>query len=199
YRTALDDLEQLVMMCLFELSKLSLSGMVFILFILGYKLYQQISNALQHQSQAIQNALSWFNLQAAALVPLCPQLTWKDIMEYSFLGEFDLLCQSHSDMYTLNWTKPAHHEAMVKYFKLQCAHEEIQHLNIKICQLHTAIHNEELTVNATINSLLISNKPVGLELQCQWHSCTAINAVHLFRLDQIMSQVGFSGKRGLGT
>ncbi|KAG0699233.1 hypothetical protein DFH29DRAFT_983620 [Suillus ampliporus] len=174
YRTALDKLERLVVMHLFELSKLSLSG---------YKLRQQISKALQRRSQAILNALSQFNLQAAALVPPRPQLTWKDIVEYSLLGKFDLLRQSRSDIHTLDWTKPVHCEATVKYFKLQRAHEEIQRLNIEICRLHTAIHDEELTVNATINSLLISNKPVGLELQCQWRSCASINAAHLFRLD----------------
>ncbi|KAG2114526.1 hypothetical protein DEU56DRAFT_933756 [Suillus clintonianus] len=192
YRTALDDLERLVVMRLFELSKLSLSGT-------GYKLRQQISKALQRRSQAIRNALSRFNLQAAALVPPRPQLTWKDIVEYSFLGEFDLLRQSRSDIRTLDWTKPAHREATVKYFKLQRAREEIQRLNIEIRRLRTAIHDEELTVNATINSLLVSNKPVGLELQRQWRSRAAINAAHLFRLDRIMSQAGFSGKRGLGT
>lgn len=172
---------------------------MFILFILGYKLRQQISKALQRRSQAIRNALSRFNLQAAALVPPRPQLTWKDIVEYSFLGEFDLLRQSRSDIRTLDWTKPAHREATVKYFKLQRAREEIQRLNIEIHRLRTAIHDEELTVNATINSLLVSNKPVGLELQRQWRSRAAINAAHLFRLDRIMSQAGFSGKRGLGT
>ncbi|KAG2117478.1 hypothetical protein DEU56DRAFT_698004, partial [Suillus clintonianus] len=91
------------------------------------------------------------------------------------------------------WTKPAHREATVKYFKLQRAREEIQRLNIEIRRLRTAIHDEELTVNATINSLLVSNKPVGLELQRQWRSRAAINAAHLFRLDRIMSQAGFSG------
>ncbi|KAG2337987.1 hypothetical protein BDR05DRAFT_894386, partial [Suillus weaverae] len=45
YRTALNDLECLVVMRLFELSKLSLLGT-------GYKLRQQISKALQWHSEA---------------------------------------------------------------------------------------------------------------------------------------------------
>ncbi|KAG2122419.1 hypothetical protein BD769DRAFT_1629231 [Suillus cothurnatus] len=106
YQTALDELEQLIVMHLFELSMLSLSGT-------GYKLRQQISKALQCCSEAIHNALSQYNTQAAALVPL-------------FLGEFDLLRQSCSDIHSLDWTKPAHHEATAKYFKIQRAHEEIQ-------------------------------------------------------------------------
>ncbi|KAG1825067.1 hypothetical protein EV424DRAFT_1471792 [Suillus variegatus] len=61
YCTALDELEWLVVICLFELSKLSLSGT-------GYKLRQQIGKALQHHSEAIHNALNHYNTQAAALI-----------------------------------------------------------------------------------------------------------------------------------
>ncbi|KAG1846898.1 hypothetical protein F4604DRAFT_1884124 [Suillus subluteus] len=53
YHAALDELERLVVMCLFELSKLSLSGT-------GYKLHQQISKALQRHSKAIRNAINRF-------------------------------------------------------------------------------------------------------------------------------------------
>ncbi|KAG1793275.1 uncharacterized protein HD556DRAFT_1443706 [Suillus plorans] len=84
YHVALDELERLVVMHLFELSKLSLSGT-------GYKLRQQIGKALQRRSDAIRNAINKYNLQAAALDPTWPQLSWKDIADYSFLGEFDLL------------------------------------------------------------------------------------------------------------
>jgi hypothetical protein len=165
---------------------------------LGYKLRQQISKALQRRSEAIRNALSRYNTQAGALIPPRPQLTWKDIVEYSFLGEFDLLRQSRSDIRTLDWTKPAHREATVKYFKIQRAREEIERLNVEIRRLRTAIHDEGLMVNATIDVLLASNQPVGLELQRQWQTRAAINAVHLFRLDQIASQPNFSGTRGIG-
>ncbi|KAG1717767.1 hypothetical protein EDD22DRAFT_727897, partial [Suillus occidentalis] len=143
------------------------------------------------RSEAIRNALNQYNTQAAALVPPRPQLTWKDIVEYSFLGEFDLLRQSHSDVHTLDWTKPTHREAMVKHFKIQRAHEEIQRLNIEIRQLHTAIHDEEVKVNATIDTLLISDQPVRLELRRQWQKRAAVNAIHLYRLDQITSQASF--------
>ncbi|KAG1823077.1 hypothetical protein DFJ58DRAFT_673020, partial [Suillus subalutaceus] len=118
-----------------------------------------------------------------------PQLTWKDIVEYSFLGEFDLLCQSCSDTCTLDWTKPAYCEAMVKYFKIRRACEEIQRLNIEIHQLHTAIHDEELKVNATIDALLISNRPVGLELQRQWRKmccCQCTTSTYCSNISRII-------------
>ncbi|KAG1735689.1 uncharacterized protein EDB91DRAFT_1056167 [Suillus paluster] len=111
YRTALNELERLVAMRLFELSKLSLLGT-------GYKLRQQIRKALQHRLEAIHNAINWYNTQAAALNLPCPKLSWKNIAEYSFLGEFNLLCHSRTDICKLDWTKPAHCEATTKYFKL---------------------------------------------------------------------------------
>ena len=67
YRAALDELNCLVIHHLFELQKLSMSGMgkrflVVIDFILllnlGYKLQQQISKGLQRQLEAIRNAIT---------------------------------------------------------------------------------------------------------------------------------------------
>lgn len=86
----------------------------------------------------------------------------------------------------------------MKHFKIQCAREEIQRLNIEIRWLHTAIHDEEVKVNATIDSLLISDQPVGLELRRQWRKRAAVNAIHLYRLDQITLQASFSGQLGIG-
>ncbi|KAG2126851.1 uncharacterized protein EDB93DRAFT_1058871, partial [Suillus bovinus] len=187
YRTALDDLEHLVVMHLFELSKLSLSGTG------AYLIFH-----LLQCSEAIQNALSWYNVQAAGLDPLRPQLSWKDITEYSFLGEFYLLHHSRTDIRNLDWTKPAHQEATVKYFKLCRAQEEIAQLNVEVHRLHKAIHDKAIKMTTVITELLVLNPPLGHELQRQWKACKDINAVHAFRLDQITLQPGFSGIRGIG-
>ncbi|KIJ66778.1 hypothetical protein HYDPIDRAFT_85554, partial [Hydnomerulius pinastri MD-312] len=48
-----------------------------------------------------------------------------DIMEYSFIGEFDLLHHSHTNVQECNWAKLAYWEATLKYFKPCCAKEEI--------------------------------------------------------------------------
>ncbi|KAG1775791.1 hypothetical protein EV702DRAFT_1180201 [Suillus placidus] len=169
YRTALDDLERLVVMRLFELSKLSLSGT-------GYKVCQQIGKALQWHSEAIRNAINRYNVQA---------ISWKDIADYSFLGDED-------------WAKPAHREATMKYFKLCRAHEELTRLNVEIRCLHTAIHTEQVQTTAVIEDLWLSDLKLAEELQRQWCSRAAINAVHLHRLDRIECLAGFSGVRDVG-
>lgn len=64
-------------------------------------------------------------MHAQALNPPRPKISWKDITDYSFLGEFDLLRYSREDVWSNDWTKPAYREATTKFFKLQRAHEEI--------------------------------------------------------------------------
>lgn len=153
---------------------------------------------MQRRSDAIRNALNRYNVQAAALDPPRLQLSWKNITEYSFLGEFDLLRHSRADIRELDWTKPAHREATVKYFKLCRAREEIVRLNVEICRLRTAIHDEGIQMTAVIADLLVSNPPLSRELQRKWQARAAVNAVHVLRLDQLALQPGFSGTRTIG-
>ncbi|KAG2063120.1 hypothetical protein BDR04DRAFT_1039118, partial [Suillus decipiens] len=107
YHTALDELEHLVVMRLFKLSKLSLSSMGKQM-ILWYKLQQQIGKALQRHSNAIWNIINKYNVQATALNPPQPLLSWRDIAEYSFIGEFNILQYSCTDTCELDWTKLTH-------------------------------------------------------------------------------------------
>ncbi|KAG1763988.1 hypothetical protein EV702DRAFT_1051527 [Suillus placidus] len=174
-----------------QLSKVSLSGT-------GYKLRQQIGKALQRCSEAIRNSINRYNIQAIALNPPCPKISWKDIADYSFLGEFDLLCHSRNDIRTDDWAKPAHREATTKYFKLCCAREELTRLNVEIRRLRTTIHSEQVQTTAVIEDLCLSDPKLADELQRRWHSRAAINAVHLYRLDHIECLPGFSGVRGVG-
>ncbi|KAG1800236.1 uncharacterized protein HD556DRAFT_1230306 [Suillus plorans] len=110
YCTALDELERLIVMRLFKLSKLSLLGTG-----------KFIGKALQRCSDVIRDAINWYNTQAVALKPpLSPQpkISWKDIADYGFLGKFDLLRYSRNNIRTSDWSKPGHRETTTKFFKL---------------------------------------------------------------------------------
>ncbi|KAF8229800.1 hypothetical protein L208DRAFT_1284998 [Tricholoma matsutake] len=133
YEHALDKLECLVVMQLFELMKMSTSGTGMphlsnldhpCNFLAGYKLCHQIRKALQHHLEAIKNMLNCYNVQAAKLMPPCPSLSWKEIVDYSFLGEFDVLRYSQVGIHDQPWAQATCCKAMVKYFKLCCAQEE---------------------------------------------------------------------------
>jgi hypothetical protein len=101
-------------------------------FTIGYKLHYQIGKALQRHLDAIKNVLNCYNVQAAKLTPPYPSLSGWQIIDYSFLGKFDLLQHSRVNICNQPWTQITCHEATVKYFKLCHAEEELTQLNIEI-------------------------------------------------------------------
>ena len=131
----------------------------------GYRLRRQIGKALQCRSEAIRNAIARYNTQAAKLTPPCPALSWKEIVEYSVLSEFDALRHSTRGARDQPLAQAAHHEAMVKHFRLCRAQEEIVRLNVEICCLQTFIHDETIHTNKTIKLLTETNPPLATELQ----------------------------------
>ncbi|KAI6036167.1 hypothetical protein BKA83DRAFT_17215 [Pisolithus microcarpus] len=158
YHTALDELECLMVMHLFELAKLGMSGT-------SYKLRQQIVKALQRCSEAIHNAITNYNKEVSALNPPHFKITWKDIVDYSILGEFDLLRQLCVNIREVDWAKLAYREATVKYFKLCCACEEVTHVEVEVHHLQTAINDEEQEVEAVVELLMTTDPHLSLELK----------------------------------
>jgi hypothetical protein len=209
YHSTLDELERLVIMHFSDLGKVGMSGTgmfdlrsfaaFMLITVLGYKLRQQIGKALKRRSEAIHKALVRYNQQAAALTPPHLKISWKDIADYTFLGEFDLLHHSHSSIYDEDWAKPAYCEATVKFFKLCCAHKELTRVEVEVCWLCTAIHNEEREMQQAINGLNGSNPPLASEIQWRYCYRKAVNAIHTHRLNQIKALPGYAGYKGIGT
>ncbi|KAJ7767067.1 hypothetical protein B0H14DRAFT_3509890 [Mycena olivaceomarginata] len=103
YQRALDKLQGLVIARLFELTKCHMSGT-------GYKMRKHIAKALQARSRAIKTAIEQYNAAAAALeIPREP-LSWEEVVDYTFLSDFDLLRTSHRDILTEGWAQPAGRE-----------------------------------------------------------------------------------------
>ena len=80
-------------------------------------------------------AVLLISIQAAALNPPRPPISWKDITQYTFLGEFDLLWHTRDDVRERVWAKPAVREVTAKFFKLCRAKEEITRLNVEMRRL----------------------------------------------------------------
>jgi hypothetical protein len=100
YQRNLNSLEGLIVQQMFELTKMNQSQTDMLsdtccfqyshLYI-GYKMRKHITHALQARSQAIHNALEWYNASALALSPPRTTLQWSEVVEYAFLADFDLL------------------------------------------------------------------------------------------------------------
>jgi hypothetical protein len=71
-----------------------------------------------------------------------PSLTWEQVVEYTFLADFDVLRDTRVEVQSRPWTRPAYRLAMDTYFKIERAKEEITRLNIEIRQLITWIRDE---------------------------------------------------------
>ncbi|KDQ59628.1 hypothetical protein JAAARDRAFT_83843, partial [Jaapia argillacea MUCL 33604] len=150
-----------------------------------------ILKALQRQSDAIRRALQKYNMHAGRVSPPRPHLTWKEIVEYSFLGEFELLRHSRNDIREERWAQPAYREATLKYLQLQRAHEKIQRLNIEMCRLRTAMHDEAHHTRSVIKALSLTDSHLAAEIQRRWNLRQAVNSLHTVRLDRIELMAGF--------
>ncbi|KAI5981234.1 hypothetical protein EDD15DRAFT_2380028 [Pisolithus albus] len=107
YCCTLDNLESLVVAWLFELTKMNRAGT-------GYKLWKHVAKALQTRSAAIKT------------------LQWEEVVEYTFLANFNLLWDTDEDILQHPWVHPTAHFALDTFFKMCQAEEEIARLNIEI-------------------------------------------------------------------
>lgn len=71
-----------------------------------------------------------------------PQLTWEQVLNYSFLSDFNLLHEAWWDIQSELWAQPAGCLALDQYHKLLHAPKEIIWLNKEIHSLVTYIHEE---------------------------------------------------------
>ncbi|KAG1776236.1 hypothetical protein EV702DRAFT_1180061 [Suillus placidus] len=186
YHKAVSDVEHLVVMRLLELTKMQMNG-------LGYKLRTQISTALKMCATAIRSAIQQYNKYAALLNPPRAPLQWEQIVEYSFLAEFDLLRYSDSNIQAKRWASPSYCNASAQYFELQRAKEEVQRLNVEISCLLTKIRDDTMKYPAAIKKLEETDPFLAGELTRHWQYLKSVNARHLWRFRKTCSLPGYSG------
>jgi hypothetical protein len=161
------------------------------IYLVCYKLRQQISKGLQRRSEAIRSAIEQYNTEAKKLSPPATELSWKQIASYSFLVEFDIL-RLRSHVQHEAWAKPAHHEAMVKYFKTCHAHEELIRLHVEVQRLRVSIQNETTQMQETLDNLLTTNPSLCAEIHRRWKLHSSVNDLHLERLVEIEGKPHFN-------
>ncbi|KAG1760151.1 hypothetical protein EDD22DRAFT_848692 [Suillus occidentalis] len=188
YQLQINELEGLVIQCLFELSKANLAGT-------GYKMRKYISKAIACHSATIRNALEKYNQLAPLQIPPQPILDYADVVGYATLGEFTLLKYSHHDFLSKPWAVPETQEMGAKYFKLIRSHEEIVHLNVEIGCLDTWVEYDDGKMIEVIE-MLVADDPSSLlaaELKRQYSVHHRINNIHRCHLHNIRQLKGYSG------
>ncbi|KAG1883668.1 hypothetical protein F4604DRAFT_1878921 [Suillus subluteus] len=120
-----------------------------------------------------------YNKYAAKMSPACPSLEWEQIVEYSFLAEFDLLCDGDAQLQSKRWANPLYRQASMQYFDGMHAKEEIERLNVEIGRLLTKICDDAVYYPQTIATLTTHDPPLASELGRQWNQLCSLNLWHL--------------------
>ena len=141
----------------------------------------------------IRTALERYNMAATAMVPPCRQLRWDEVVEYMFLSEFDLLCDTRQDVSHHPWTTPAGQQAMDSYFKRRHAKEEIARLNIEIRRLVTYIKDEEHYLRACEDALKVQHPGLAHQISIKRNIRGHFHRSHIQTLHTISQLLGFSG------
>ncbi|KAE9407449.1 hypothetical protein BT96DRAFT_954511 [Gymnopus androsaceus JB14] len=189
YQRALDKLEGLIVARLFELTKLNMSRT-------GYKLRTHIANALKARSQAIRTAVTAYNDAASELN--CPLLTWQQVLDYSFLSDFDLLREARRDVRGELWAQPAGRLALDQYHKLSRAPEEIMRLNKEIRALVTYIHEETTFIRLKFEEIRQTDPLLAIQIQKHGWERGRCNDMHILRLRKLEKMAGFTGSLAPG-
>jgi len=160
---------------------------------------KHILKALQSRSQAIRSALERYNSAARLLPTPRRQLDWKEVVEYAFLADFDLLRDTHQDISNRPWATPAGRLAMDLYFKIARAHEEITRLNVEIRRVATYISDKDHSLQYLEMKALQTNARLALQIKLHRVERGHFHNHHRRRLRDIATLDGFSGNILPGT
>lgn len=155
---------------------------------------KHIAKALQTRSKAVRNALDKYNSSAAALQPPKPQLTWDQVVHYSFVSEFDLLRHAcREDISEKPWATPAGRIAMDAFFKGERAKEEIQRLNVEIRRLYTWMQDLEASLLAAENKTSQTDPILAFHIHLYRISRSRGHKLHRQRLASLSKMRSFTG------
>ena len=125
-------------------------------------------------------------------------MTWDQVVEYTFLAEFDLLRFSQVDIREKQWAQPGVREATTRYFKLKCVQDEIVRLNVEIRRLASAIEVEGQATPEHIQHIRQTQPALASVIQRHWELRHAVNVALLGHLWDIACLPGFSGTLRVG-
>ena len=161
----------------------------------GYKLWTHLSNVLQSCAPAIKNGVVGYNEAARAVNPPWPPLDASKVLDYVFLSEFDILCDSQYNVQEQQWAQPTERAATAAYFKLQCSYKKIEHLDVEIRRLWAYMHDEERLLERTICDLHPKQSLLAHQVLLKLKWLQSANMVHRSQLTKIESLSGYKGQK----
>lgn len=87
---------------------------------------------------------------------------------------------------------------MAAYYKVQCARGEIKRANIEIARLRTFIRDDTALHLTVIDTLHTSNPGLSAVLTHKWELQSAVNDIHIMRLNAVANLPGYTGGQSCG-
>ena len=140
--------------------------------------------------------LNEYNTQAEILGR--PVLDFQQVIEYSFLSDFELLHHMHNDITQRPWADPLIRSGMISWMKTERAKEEITCLNVEAQRLKTYIRDSSVARQYAIQHICKTDPALAAELQEHHDTQSSINVLLSQQLRKMELLQGFTGWRDLG-
>ncbi|KAE9387644.1 hypothetical protein BT96DRAFT_1004926 [Gymnopus androsaceus JB14] len=184
YRKALDKLEGLLVARMFEMTRLNVAGT-------GYKMRKHIATALKLRSKSIKTAITAYNEAAASMSPPRRRISWEEVVEFSYLSEFDILRDTREDVRERKWATQKNRVLMQEFFKLIRAENELPRLHLEICHLFTYMRDKEYRLKSISKDVEARDPALALQILLYWQERGRFNNLHRRRLLSIKRLDGF--------
>ncbi|KAE9387274.1 hypothetical protein BT96DRAFT_837850 [Gymnopus androsaceus JB14] len=152
---------------------------------------KHIAQSLKNRSKSIQNAIIAYNEAAAVLTPPCRKITWDEIVDFSYLLEFDILHDTHEDVREKKWATLQNRLLMSQFFKYIHAEEEIAWVHVEVKRLLTHMVDKEQEVCGKAKEVEVEDPALVLQLCLYWMEQSWYNQLHRSCLFAITKLRGF--------
>lgn len=117
---------------------------------------------LKSRSEAIRTAIDKYN--TAAKGTNHPRLKAEEVLQYSYIGQFDILKNTRNAITEKPWAVPANRIARDAWFKCERAKEEIVRVEVEVARLRSWLEKEESLFSETWKTLSETDKDLAGEL-----------------------------------
>ncbi|KAF7361100.1 hypothetical protein MSAN_01141400 [Mycena sanguinolenta] len=141
-----------------------------------------------------------YNTAAAALQPPGRALSWAEVVDYTFLSDFDLLRDPAGNVAVRKWVEPANRQLLDRYHKINQAREEIVCLNVEIRRFVTYMRDEHSFLVKKEQEKTAADPMLAFFIRRYRYRCGCFDDVHLKRLKTMKKKLGpqFTGMLSLG-
>jgi hypothetical protein len=140
----------------------------------------------------VNQLLDEYNEQAMSIGR--PVLDFQQVVEYSFLSDFELLHHMRDDITQRPWAIPVVRTAMISWMKTERAKEEIVRLHVEARRLKTYIRDSSLARRNAIQDLRWTDPALTAELEERHSAQSSLDTVLLRQLHKMQLLPGFLGR-----